>query len=134
MSRTTKTGRLAGPGSGHSGADEVAIPPRPLVSLLARTPRLIDLLPHLHQHALDVTGGDCSLLFEHNPRNGRLHATSGFGLEELRSEPLTGGGTVNERAVDVQINRLRRKIEQDPANPLFLQAVRGIGYRLVASP
>ena len=38
------------------------------------------------------------------------------------------------RAVDVQINRLRRKIERDPANPLFLQAVRGIGYRLVASP
>jgi two-component system phosphate regulon response regulator OmpR len=47
---------------------------------------------------------------------------------------LTGNGTVNERAVDVQINRLRRKIEIDPANPLFLQAVRGIGYRLVASP
>jgi two-component system phosphate regulon response regulator OmpR len=47
---------------------------------------------------------------------------------------LTGGEMVNERAVDVQINRLRRKIERDPANPLFLQAVRGIGYRLVASP
>jgi two-component system phosphate regulon response regulator OmpR len=47
---------------------------------------------------------------------------------------LTGNGTVNERAVDVQINRLRRKIERDTANPLFLQAVRGIGYRLVASP
>ena len=47
---------------------------------------------------------------------------------------LTGDGTVNERAVDVQINRLRRKIERDPANPLFLQAVRGIGYRLVARP
>jgi len=47
---------------------------------------------------------------------------------------LTGNGTVNERAVDVQINRLRRKIEHDPASPLYLQAVRGIGYRLVASP
>jgi two-component system phosphate regulon response regulator OmpR len=47
---------------------------------------------------------------------------------------LTGNGTVNERAVDVQINRLRRKIERDPANPLFLQAVRGVGYRLVAAP
>ena len=46
----------------------------------------------------------------------------------------TGNGSVNERAVDVQINRLRRKIERDPASPLFLQAVRGIGYRLVASP
>ena len=35
-----------------------------------------------------------------------------------------------ERTVDVQINRLRRKIETDPANPLYLQTVRGIGYRL----
>ena len=39
----------------------------------------------------------------------------------------------NERAVDVQVNRLRRKIEKDPANPLLLQTVRGIGYRLVVS-
>jgi two-component system phosphate regulon response regulator OmpR len=54
--------------------------------------------------------------------------------ETVPRNALTGNGTVNERAVDVQINRLRRKIEHDPANPLFLQAVRGIGYRLVASP
>jgi two-component system phosphate regulon response regulator OmpR len=38
----------------------------------------------------------------------------------------------NERAVDVQINRLRRKLERDPANPVLLQTVRGIGYRLLA--
>jgi two-component system phosphate regulon response regulator OmpR len=54
--------------------------------------------------------------------------------ETVPRSALTGNGTVNERAVDVQINRLRRKIERDPASPLFLQAVRGIGYRLVASP
>ena len=54
--------------------------------------------------------------------------------ETVPRAALTGGDTVNERAVDVQINRLRRKIERDPANPLFLQAVRGIGYRLVAAP
>ncbi|MCC2689026.1 MAG: ompR 3, partial [Rhizobiaceae bacterium] len=34
------------------------------------------------------------------------------------------------RTIDVQINRLRRKIERDPANPVWLQTVRGIGYRL----
>jgi two-component system phosphate regulon response regulator OmpR len=44
------------------------------------------------------------------------------------------GGGANERAVDVQVNRLRRKIERDPANPLFVQTVRGIGYRLVIAP
>jgi two-component system phosphate regulon response regulator OmpR len=44
------------------------------------------------------------------------------------------GGSFGERAVDVQINRLRRKVEQDPANPLLIQTVRGIGYRLVTTP
>jgi two-component system phosphate regulon response regulator OmpR len=41
-----------------------------------------------------------------------------------------GGGAANERTVDVQVNRLRRKIEADPANPLHLQTVRGLGYKL----
>jgi two-component system phosphate regulon response regulator OmpR len=36
----------------------------------------------------------------------------------------------SERAIDVQINRLRRKIETDPANPVYLQTVRGKGYIL----
>jgi len=35
-----------------------------------------------------------------------------------------------ERAVDVQITRLRRKIEADPKNPRYLQTVRGAGYML----
>lgn len=47
---------------------------------------------------------------------------------------LAGNSTINERAVDVQINRLRRKIERDPANPLIVQTVRGIGYRLMITP
>jgi two-component system phosphate regulon response regulator OmpR len=48
---------------------------------------------------------------------------------------LAGNGSAsNERAVDVQVNRLRRKIERDPANPLIVQTVRGVGYRLVVSP
>ncbi|MFO1185138.1 MAG: response regulator [Bauldia sp.] len=48
-----------------------------------------------------------------------------------RTALLSEAGPAGERTVDVQINRLRRKIEEDPANPLFLQTVRGIGYRLV---
>jgi two-component system phosphate regulon response regulator OmpR len=48
---------------------------------------------------------------------------------------LAGNGDiVSERTVDVQVNRLRRKIESDPANPLIVQTVRGFGYRLVAAP
>ena len=50
-------------------------------------------------------------------------------------EALGGtGGAANERTVDVQVNRLRRKIERDPANPAYLQTVRGLGYRLLIDP
>jgi two-component system phosphate regulon response regulator OmpR len=52
--------------------------------------------------------------------------------DNVPREELSGNGTAaNERTVDVQINRLRRKIEVDPANPMLLQTVRGVGYRLV---
>ena len=47
-----------------------------------------------------------------------------------RHELVSGDAEVGERTIDVQINRLRRKIERDPANPVWLQTVRGIGYRL----
>lgn len=47
---------------------------------------------------------------------------------ELLADPTSAG----ERTVDVQINRLRRKIEIDPANPVYLHTVRGIGYRILA--
>lgn len=47
-----------------------------------------------------------------------------------RHELIGNDAEVGERTIDVQINRLRRKIEDDPANPVWLQTVRGIGYRL----
>ena len=40
-------------------------------------------------------------------------------------------GQAQERAVDVQITRLRRKFEADPKQPRYLQTVRGAGYMLV---
>lgn len=60
-----------------------------------------------------------------------LTATPG---ETVSRMALAGSGEqTSERAVDVQVNRLRRKIETNPANPLFVQTVRGIGYRLVSA-
>jgi two-component system phosphate regulon response regulator OmpR len=47
-----------------------------------------------------------------------------------RHELAGTGADVGERTIDVQINRLRRKIEDDPGNPIWLQTVRGIGYKL----
>jgi two-component system response regulator RegX3 len=34
------------------------------------------------------------------------------------------------KTLDVHIKRLRAKIEVDPANPVFIQTVRGLGYKL----
>jgi two-component system, OmpR family, phosphate regulon response regulator OmpR len=47
-----------------------------------------------------------------------------------RHELLGDASITSERKIDVQINRLRRKIETDPADPKWLQTVRGVGYRL----
>ncbi len=73
----------------------------------------------------------------------RLTATEAALMRRLSSNPGTalsrealagdmprdeGGG--QERAVDVQITRLRRKIEEDPKQPRYLQTVRGEGYML----
>ena len=41
-----------------------------------------------------------------------------------------GQEDAGERAIDVQVTRLRRKIEPDPREPTFLQTVRGRGYVL----
>ncbi len=67
-----------------------------------------------------------------------LGATPGASVSR---EMLAGSGAsaqektiAQERTIDVQINRLRRKIERDPANPMFLQTARGAGYKLVVDP
>jgi two-component system phosphate regulon response regulator OmpR len=61
-----------------------------------------------------------------------LAATPG---QTVPRQALAGNsGSIGERAVDVQVNRLRRKIERDPTNPLLVQTVRGVGYRLVSTP
>lgn len=51
--------------------------------------------------------------------------------ERLVGDPGKAGEEgAQERAVDVQITRLRRKIEEDPRQPRYLQTVRGEGYML----
>ncbi len=56
------------------------------------------------------------------------HAGRTFSREELQIE--LGGGEAASRTIDVQVTRLRRKIEPDPKIPRHLQTVRGAGYVL----
>ncbi len=51
----------------------------------------------------------------------------------ISRDTLTSDGQLsgNNRTIDVQVTRLRRKIEQDPKFPRYLQTVRGTGYVLM---
>lgn len=57
-----------------------------------------------------------------------LAARTGSAVSRHELAILTAAGV--ERSVDVQVTRLRRKIERDPREPVHLQTVRGVGYRL----
>ncbi len=56
-----------------------------------------------------------------------LNAGVAMSRDELSARSRVGG---NDRAVDVQVTRLRRKIEPDPKAPRYLQTVWGAGYIL----
>jgi two-component system response regulator MtrA len=51
--------------------------------------------------------------------------------EELMMEVWGYNADVNTRTLDMHIVRLRKKIENNPDSPLYLQTVRGIGYKFV---
>ncbi len=75
------------------------------------------------QDALRLTGREKDIL--------RQLALS-MGQPVARSLLQTEGAADDARAIDVQMTRLRQKIETDPANPKYLQTVRGQGYCLFA--
>jgi len=54
-----------------------------------------------------------------------------FSREVLAEQAKSDKGVVNDRTVDVQVTRLRRKIEEDAKNPRYLVTVRGEGYMLL---
>lgn len=103
-----------------------ALPPPP-----AETLRFGPFLYHIGRGELRRGEETIHLTDREREMLGMLAGCPGETVSRLA---LAGSGAAaGERAVDVQINRLRRKIEQDPANPLIIQTSRGVGYRLVVS-
>lgn len=51
--------------------------------------------------------------------------------KDMLYDLVWGNAIIDENAIMVYINRLRQKIEDDPANPRYIQTVRGLGYRFV---
>ena len=93
-----------------SAASGAGTATRPVVSLLAHATKPTDLLPHLHQYAIDMTGGDCSLLFLHNPRNGMLQPSSGFGLDALRTDPWVPDPVEAAQPLDIDVQQLAHMV------------------------
>ncbi len=54
-------------------------------------------------------------------------------IDQMGRDKGASADVAQERAIDVQITRLRRKIEPDPKRPRFLRTVRGEGYMLATS-
>lgn len=70
-----------------------------------------------------LTGGEAALL-------AALAARPNEVLSRENLAAVLGMDAAGERAIDVQVTRLRRKIEPDPREPRFLHTVRGRGYVL----
>jgi len=71
--------------------------------------------------SINLTSRECDLLRILSSESGKT-----FSRTELSEQDGMG----RERSVDVLVNRLRQKIEPDPANPVYLRTIRGAGYAL----
>ena len=135
----------------EAGADDYLVKPFEPKELLLRLSAILRRAPvaehisgeprvmHLGEVSYDADRGE---LWRGDERI-RLTATESQLMRIFstnRSAPLSrtklverlgrSGGQAQERAIDVQITRLRRKIEVDPKQPRYLQTVRGAGYML----
>jgi two-component system OmpR family response regulator len=73
--------------------------------------------------AMDLTAGEFELL-----QTFALHPQRVLNRDQILDMTRGRSAVPFDRSVDVQVGRLRRKIEADPANPLLIKTVRGGGY------
>jgi two-component system phosphate regulon response regulator OmpR len=125
-----------------AGSDDYLPKPFEPRELLLRVQNLLRRSGPLVDQRVDVRFGSCLFNITRGElrRNGELIKLTTRERELLRlliqnaGQPITraelspDGAEDNARTVDVQINRLRQKIEEDPSNPVYLQTVRGAGY------
>ncbi len=89
----------------------------------------LELDPEKHRvsrdgHLVSLTSSEYKILHALMSSPGKA-----FSREELLNQCYRHGEAVIDRVIDVHIGKLRQKIEDDPAQPRFIQTVRGHGYR-----
>jgi len=88
----------------------------------------------VERHALTVNGEAVAMplkefeLLEFLMRNSGRVLTRGQLMDRVWGSDYVGDG----KTLDVHVKRIRSKIEPDPANPVYLTTVRGLGYRFEA--
>lgn len=131
-----------------AGSDDYLGKPFEPEELVLRLRNLVRRTPAAPQRVRSVRFGDWVFELESGvlARDGQVTKLTGREKEILRLLAATPGQAVARatlqpenvdeaaRAIDVQMTRLRQKIEKDPASPIHLQTVRGQGYCLFAEP
>ena len=125
------------------GADDYLPKPFEPKELILRIKNILDKTKSITQKRIiefDKIKIDLNkLIIKKNNKDYKINNTEKLILEKMINNPGKTfsreniGSLINldkERSIDVIITRLRKKIEDDPKNPKFLQTIRGAGYVL----
>ncbi len=125
------------------GADDYLPKPFEPKELILRIKNILDKTKSIIQKRIiefDKIKIDLNrLMIKKNNKDYKINNTEKLILEKMINNPGKTfsreniGSLINldkERSIDVIITRLRKKIEDDPKNPKFLQTIRGAGYVL----
>ena len=125
------------------GADDYLPKPFEPKELILRIKNILDKTKTITQKRIiefDKIKIDLNrLIIKKNNKDYKINNTEKLILEKMINNPGKTfsreniGSLINldkERSIDVIITRLRKKIEDDPKNPKFLQTIRGAGYVL----
>jgi len=83
-------------------------------------------LEHANDGVIGLTSGECELLSLFLNSNGRA-----LSREYLHEHTRGDNYDTFDRAVDIAVTRLRKKLNDDPSNPEIIKTIRGVGYMFI---